>query len=179
MTDLDLARALAENDASALEALVERHYESLYRFLWRLSGSDEQARDLAQTTLLQARDSARGFRGASAFKTWLWRIAYRTFARSRREPRHEPIDASMSGLSWERSALEWVAFERALASLSPKLHDAFVLHALQELSVVETAAVLGIPIGTAKARIARARHALIAQLQDQEESNYVPVPNEA
>lgn len=173
MDDKELAIRLAENDDAALGALVDRHYARIFRFLRRLSGSDEQARELTQDTLLQIRASAHGFKGRSSFSTWALRIAYRSYSRSRRIRRHEPLSDAILVSGSEIASLDRIAFESALQRLTPKLRDAFVLHALNELSVEETASVLRIPLGTAKARIARARKALQSELEQPEASSHV------
>lgn len=165
MDDRELAHRLTENDDAALEALVERHYEAIYRFLWRLAGSDEQARELTQDSLLQIRASAGSFRGRSQFRTWALRIAYRVYARSRRKRQHDNLTEAILLPDVQSGTLDRIAFEQALLRLTSKLRDAFTLHALNELSVEETAAVLKVPVGTAKARIARARKALQSQLE--------------
>ena len=165
MDDRELAHRLAENDDAALEALVECHYEAIYRFLWRLAGSDEQARELTQESLLQIRASAGSFRGRSQFRTWALRIAYRVYARSRRKRQHDSLTEAILIPDGQAATLDRIAFEQALLRLTPKLRDAFTLHALNELSVEETAAVLKVPVGTAKARISRARKALQSQLE--------------
>jgi len=173
MDDLELARRLAENDDDALAELVERHYAPTYRFLRRLSADDEAARDLAQETLLQVRNAASGFRGRSAFRTWMLRIAYRTYARSRRRRRHETLSEALASPSSEASSLDRVAFEQALLTLSPKLRDALLLFEVLELSMEETATVLRVPSGTAKARVARARQAMQNHLEQTQEFRYV------
>lgn len=174
MTELELARRISQNDEEALEALVERHYAAIYRFVRRLAGGhDEAARELTQEALLQIRDAAHGFKGRSQLRTWMLRIAYRTYTRYRRSLRTEPLRDSIADPGNGVSTLDRLAFEQALREISPKLREAFALHELSELSVEETAEVLGIPLGTAKARIARARHALIRKLQSCEAINYV------
>ena len=67
MDDRELAIRLAQHDDEALCLLVERHYAPIYRFLRRLGGSDEQARESTQETLLAIRRSAGSFKGRSAF----------------------------------------------------------------------------------------------------------------
>lgn len=174
MDDRELAHRLAENDDAALEALVNGHYQAIYRFLWRLVGSDEQARDLTQDALLQIRSSAQAFRGRSAFRTWALTIAYRTFAKSRRRRTGASLTEANLVPGGPSASLDRIAFEQALLRLTPKLKDAFTLHALHELSVSETASILGVPEGTAKSRIARARKILQTHLE-MEPPNHVAI----
>lgn len=172
MTDLELAAGLAANQDEALQALVDRHYAAIYRLLLRLSNSDEAARELTQSCLLQIRDSARTFRGHSTFRTWALRIAFRSFAKSR--PRWTTsLSDRIPTPSIESTSVDRVLLFEALGRLSPKLRDAFLIHELYGLSVREAATVLRIPEGTAKARIARARRFLSEQLQEPEEIHHV------
>lgn len=179
MDDLELAKRLSQNDDEALQALVEGHYDPLYRFLRRLAnGSDEAARELAQETLLQVRDSARGFRGRSALRTWILRIAFRTYSRQRRKHGWERVsESALSANEFDRSE-DRIVFEQALDSLSPKLREAFILREVIELSVEEAAQILRVPEGTVKARVFRARHFLIQKLEHSEEIDYVAKPIE-
>lgn len=172
MDDRELAIRLAQHDDEALQLLVERHYAPIYRFLRRLGGSDEQARESTQETLLAIRRSAGSYKGRSAFTTWAFRIAYRTYVRSRRRRGHEEISERIPLPDHEVATLDRIVFEQAIAKLTPKLRDAFVLHELNGLSMDEVARVLSIPTNTAKSRVARARHALQSELE-QESTSYV------
>ena len=177
MTELELAIELSGDDDAALWELVERHYAHIYKFIRRLASDDETARELTQETLLQVRASAKRFNGHSQFRTWCLRIAYRTYARSRRRKKTLPLSERLEAPS-RHLCLEALILSAALSKLSPKLRDAFVLHELNELSVEETAAVMCIPLGTAKARIARARQFLKVQIE-KEDSDYVATKIEA
>lgn len=177
MTELELAIKLSEDDDAALWELIERHYAHIYKFIRRLAGDDENARELTQETLLQVRASAKRFNGRSQFRTWCLRIAYRTYTRSRRRKQTLPLSERLEAPN-NHMCLEALILTVAMSKLSPKLRDAFVLHELNELSVEETATVMCIPLGTAKARIARARQFLKEQIE-KEDSDYVATKIEA
>ena len=177
MTELELAIKLSEDDDAALWELIERHYAHIYRFIRRLACDDESARELTQETLLQVRASAKRFKGHSQFRTWCLRIAYRTYARSRRRKKMLPLSERLEAPSGSL-CVESLILSAALSKLSPKLRDAFVLHELNELTVEETAAVMRVPLGTAKARIARARQFLKLQIE-KEDSDHVATKIEA
>lgn len=172
MNDRELAIRLAQHDDEALSLLVERHYAPIYRILRRLGGSDEQARESTQETLLEIRRSAGSFKGRSTFATWAYRIAYRTFVRSRRRRSHEGLSERIPLPDHEVATLDRIVFEQAIAKLTPKLRDAFVLHELNGLSMDEVAQVLSVPSNTVKSRVARARHALQSELE-KESTPYV------
>jgi len=177
VTELELAIKLSGDDDAALWELIERHYAPIYKFIRRLAGDDENARELTQETLLQVRASVKRFSGRSQFRTWCLGIAYRTYARSRKRKRTLPLSEQLEAPN-RHLCLEAVVLIAAMAKLAPKLRDAFVLHELNELSVEETATVMRIPLGTAKARIARARQFLKEQIE-KEEFDYVVTKIEA
>ena len=73
---IEIARAV-NGDRAALDALLRRHLDDLYRFCLRLMWSDDvAARDLAQETLVQAISGIGTFRAESLFRTWLFAIAF-------------------------------------------------------------------------------------------------------
>ena len=63
---------------AALAALIEAHYESVYRMAWRLIGTREEAQDVAQDVCVKLASAVRSFRGGAEFSTWLYRVAYNT-----------------------------------------------------------------------------------------------------
>jgi RNA polymerase sigma-70 factor (ECF subfamily) len=76
MTDEALLAACATGDGAALGALFDRHSEALYRFASRFAGiSEADLDDLVSVTFLEACRSAKGFRGGSSVRTWLFGIA--------------------------------------------------------------------------------------------------------
>src|SRR5262245_292696 len=63
---------------SALAALIEAHYASIYRLAWRLIGTREEAQDVAQEVCVKLAGAVRSFAGDADFATWLYRVAYNT-----------------------------------------------------------------------------------------------------
>jgi len=179
---------LRAGDAAAFEMLVDRYSGDLYSLLYRLTENAEEASDLTQDTFLKALRSVKGFRGESGLKTWLFRIAinesrnrFRWWKRRRRDVTISldatvgETDTAMSDLiadgsvSPEDAALarerEYV-LQAALLDLSDAFREAVVLCDIQGLSYEETAAALGIGIGTVKSRISRGREELRRRLKD-------------
>lgn len=72
--DQDLAKSAAQGDAASFQALLERHYETIYAVAYRYSGQREDAEDIAQDVCLSLASKLRSYRGEARFKTWLYRI---------------------------------------------------------------------------------------------------------
>lgn len=179
---------LKAGDAAAFEALVDRYSGDLYALLYRLTQNAEEARDLTQDTFLRVIRSIGGFRGQSELRTWLYRIAvnesrnrYRWWKRRRRDSTisldatigdsdtaiHETLsgpsaDPEQETLSHERE----YALKAALLELPEVYREAVVLCDIEGLTYEETAAALGIGLGTVKSRISRGREELRRRLQD-------------
>jgi len=74
LADRELARAAGRGDRAAFAALVERHYDFIYRVSWRLTGSRTEAEDIAQDVCARLGVAIRTYRADSAFTTWLYAI---------------------------------------------------------------------------------------------------------
>lgn len=72
--DEELTIAAGQDDRAAFAALIARHYERVFRFGGRLSGSRERAEDIAQDIALRPPRALRGFHGEARFTTWLHRL---------------------------------------------------------------------------------------------------------
>ena len=159
--------AARQGDPDALEQFVvatRRDVESLCRYL----GDPDSADDLAQETFARAFSALHRFEATGPARHWLLTIARRTCAdaarrRSRirrlgRRVAAEPFDLVVGPI--ERA----VELDEALLSLDPDRRAAFVLTQINGCRYDEAAAVLGVPIGTVRSRVARARSDLAAAL---------------
>ena len=72
--DQDLAKSAAQGDAASFQALLERHYDSIFAVAYRYSGMREDAEDIAQEVCVSLATRLRSYRGEAQFKTWLYRI---------------------------------------------------------------------------------------------------------
>jgi len=167
-TDADLVRRCLAGDEAAFAALLERHQARVYAFLLRLTGSAPDAEDLAQVVFLKAFRSLESFDLARPLHSWLLGIAHHAaldFLRARKtdlslDHDEAPIDPADGADGPERLAeasLDGALVERLLAALPPLYREALLLRHIEGLSVEEVAAALGIPEGTAKIRLFRAR----------------------
>ena len=168
--DLDLARRAAAGDAAAFAALVRAHEAAVRRFLARLTrganSGEGGADDLAQEVFLKAWRSADAFRGDGSYRAWLMRIAWTLFlsahrARGRREAREQASSAPQSRHDRDTA----IDLQRALAGLGERERAAALLCFGEGCSHGEAAQIMGIPLGTLKSILARARSALVQRLE--------------
>ena len=175
MTDVELVRAWRSGDRAAGEELFERHYASIARF-FRNKVGEELADDLAQRTFLACVEGQERFRGEASFRTYLFSIAYRLVCRALRDRYRRPapldfdklsvqaLDASPSAVLARRDE-ERLLLE-GLRRLPFNYQVALELVYWESLTATETAAALGIPLGTAKTWIRRGRQALTRSLRE-------------
>ena len=162
--------ALAARDGD--QAAAARFVRATQAEVWRLCahlGDHGETQDLAQETYLRAFRSLGSFEGRSGAKTWLLSIARRTCADAvrdrRRRPRVDP-GASVPETAQGGDLSDGVALRRQVGALTPDRRDAFVLTQLVGLSYPEAAEVCGVPVGTIRSRVARAREDLVAGLSE-------------
>jgi RNA polymerase sigma-70 factor (ECF subfamily) len=162
--------ALAARDGDQLAAA--RFVRATQADVWRLCshlGDHGEAQDLAQEAYLRAFRALPSFEGRAAAKTWLLAIARRTCADAirdkRRRPRVEP-GAAVPETAAGADLSDGVALRRQVGALHPDRRDAFVLTQLVGLSYPEAADVCGVPVGTIRSRVARAREDLVAGLPE-------------
>ncbi len=170
-----VARA-QRGDVAAFSELVARYQDRIYRFLVRLTRSQDDALELTQETFLSAYQALPRWRPDARFTTWLFRIARnQAFDWLRRSKRVEFV-ALEEGQGFDiadpaptpDAALETVqrlrALERALARLPAEHREILLLREIEEMSYEEIAGVLDVSLGTVKSRIARARAGLLEKM---------------
>ena len=162
MSDRSLVRKVIAGDPKAARAFVDGHYPSVLRALVFLTGSENEAVDLAQQTFLKARVGLAEFRFDSSLKTWLRKIAYHEYTHWLRSRGRE-----VSGVVAEQFtelSLDGIVLAQAIGALPEVYREAFVLREIDRLSVREAAEVLGVPVGTVKSRCSEARAILVKKL---------------
>jgi len=165
-TDEMLVERVRAGDLGALEALMRRHNRLLYRTARAILRDDAEAEDAVQEAYLRAHRALHAFRGESKFSTWLVRIAANeALMRRRRNARAAavvPIDAAAELQAEEKAGDDMLRrlLEKRIDALPEDYRAVFVLRALEELSVEETAVALGIPQATVRTRHFRARSLL-------------------
>jgi len=176
LDDVALARAVAAGDRAAFEQLMRRHNRRLFRLARATLRDDAEAEDAVQDAYLAAHRAIGGYRGEASLATWLSRLVLNAcHARLRRAARRDnivpmvPLDDVETSMADdadhrpERAAVRAQMrdlVERTLDRLPEDFRIVFVLRAVEEMSVEETAAVLGIPEATVRTRHFRARSLL-------------------
>lgn len=174
-------------DLDAFDALVRRYQDRIYNLIYRMVGDEDLARDAVQDVFVKAFRSLAGFRGESGFYTWVYRIALNTAASERRkragprgrvvsldavrrnaeggtggfEPEASVVDPSSAASSREVDRL----VQAAIDELEEDFRVIVVLRDIEGLDYDRIGEILGLPRGTVKSRLHRARQALRARLQ--------------
>ena len=165
--------ALAQQgDTAAFGALVRMHQDRIYRHLLNLTGSREEALELAQEVFIKAWEGLPQWRPDAQFHTWLYRIASNAaldVLRRRKLAAFVPLEdehdepAPQPGPQEQLQATQGIrALDAALARLAPEHREIVLLREVEGLSYDELATTLRIDPGTVKSRLARARAALAA-----------------
>ena len=173
MSQEELVAAARDGDQQAFEELVRQTYVATYTLAFRLTGNEEDARDVVQETYLRAWKAIRRFRGDAQFSTWLYRITANTassMTQRRSRNRADSLDDQGPEVvddrpfanpeaSSEASALH-ARLSEAVAELPPKLRAIVVLKDVYDLPHEAIAEELGISVAAAKVRLHRARKRL-------------------
>lgn len=143
-------------DRAALEQLLHEIYAPLRRYIGRLAGPD-LADDILQETSIQIFRKLRYLREPAVFRAWILRIASRiAFSHLKRAHRWQPLEAAPLEIVAPSPSMGEppdAAFLSLLNHVSPASRAVLLLRYQQDLSLEETAAILDIPIGTAKSRL--------------------------
>ena len=159
-----LARCRA-GETAAFETLVDRYRDRAYGLALRLTRSAPDAEEVAQDAFVSVWKSIGAFRGDASFSTWLYRIVWRkALDRTellRNRGRREIAVDDPARVEAEATSTEAGAADPARSARSPEAPRAVVtLYYYEDRSVGEVAAALGLPEGTVKTHLYRARAAL-------------------
>lgn len=171
-----LAQARAGNPTAYAE-FVRRHERRIFRHLLNLTGSREEARELAQDTFLKAWEALADAEPAEHVQAWLYRIASNLafdLLRRRKVVRFEPVSdeheqehaSPEAGPDTRLEARQSIGrLQAALESLAPELREVLLLREVEGLSYEELSQALRVGEGTVKSRLSRARAALTARYE--------------
>jgi len=170
--DSELIRSTLAGKSEAYGELVQRHQARLFRMVFQLTGDRQEAEDVSQETFVQAYVKLESFHGASAFFTWLYRIAFNiTVSRSRkkrptvsvdaaREKGNEPeTDMPHVGNDLEREE-DIQRLRTALDQLSEEHRSILLLREIEGFDYETIADMLQVRVGTVRSRLHRARASL-------------------
>jgi RNA polymerase sigma-70 factor (ECF subfamily) len=173
-----LVERAQRGDRHAFDLLVLKYQQKILKLVMRYVRDPAEALDVSQEAFVKAYRALPGFRGESAFYTWLYRIAINTaknyLVALQRKPVEYDLDArdpeyaerhaqlrdedTPEGLAMQEQLRETV--ERAITALPEELRTAIMLREIEGFSYEEIAAAMDCPVGTVRSRIFRAREAI-------------------
>ncbi|MGF1527738.1 MAG: RNA polymerase sigma factor RpoE [Candidatus Competibacterales bacterium] len=181
--DHELVQRVQQGDISAFDVLVRKYQSKITKLISRYVHDPSEAQDVSQEAFLKAYRALQGFRGESAFYTWLYRIAINTaknylVAQGRRPPgsdidaqEAEQYDGQSSLKEYQtperlllKDEIEATVFQ-AIEELPEDLRTAITLREFEGMSYEEIAQTMGCPIGTVRSRIFRARESIDNKLR--------------
>ncbi len=182
--DQQLVERVQRGDKHAFDLLVAKYQRKLGRLISRFVRNASEAEDVTQEAFVKAYRALPGFRGDSAFYTWLYRIGINTaknylLANKRLPPTSTPFDTEEAESFEEAGLLHEVStpenelmskqvvntVQLALQQLPEDLRSALTLREIEGLSYEEIASVMNCPVGTVRSRIFRAREAVAEKLR--------------
>jgi RNA polymerase sigma-70 factor (ECF subfamily) len=158
-------------EKDSVRSLVEEHYEAVYRFAFRLSGSEAEALDLTQESFCRAQQSIAQLRDPNRGRSWLFTIVRNLYLQQKRQRvkvevglEHVPEPAEPVVVDpW--MSIDQHRLQQALNQLPEAYRIVVILHYFEDFSYRDITEQLGIPIGTVMSRLCRARTHLRNQLQ--------------
>jgi RNA polymerase sigma-70 factor (ECF subfamily) len=182
--DRELVARAQRGDKRAFELLVEKYQRKLARLLSRFVRDPSEVEDVTQEAFIKAYRALPGFRGDSAFYTWLYRIGINTaknylMALGRRAPTSTEVEAEEAEGFEEADQLRDIntpesvllsneigaTVNATIAELPEELRTAIQLREIEGMSYEDIARIMDCPIGTVRSRIFRAREAIAERLR--------------
>jgi RNA polymerase sigma-70 factor (ECF subfamily) len=173
--ETEAIRGVLAGNRDAYRVLMDRHFCSVTRVAFRITGNEADAEEAAQEAFLRAYNKLPSFRQDSAFSTWIMRIAMNTAINlverrnrdlSYRAPRiaDEPLAADTVRIADKQASPEVSLLNReavslrqvAMAELTPMERTAFTLRHMEDVPMAEIAAALNITSNSAKQAVFRA-----------------------
>lgn len=178
-----LVKRVQAGDQAAFNALVLKYQQRVLKLVSRYVRDPEEALDVAQEVFIRAYRALKGFRGDSAFYTWLYRIAVNAAKNAIGAATRNPVEggldvddpelvevqrrmtdeATPERLLYTEELKETI--NRAIEELPPELRRAILLREVKGLSYEEIAQAMGSPVGTVRSRIFRAREAVALRIK--------------
>jgi RNA polymerase sigma-70 factor (ECF subfamily) len=171
--DRELIARVRKGDPGAERLLYDDHVDGVYRMAYRMTGDDDLAREYTQETFIRAFERLDQFRGEAALGTWIRSIAGTVVLNGLRKVKRfrqrevgleEGVAHALSPRRAEPDLKE--KLEQAVEDLPAKYRMVFVMHDVEGYTHEEIGAALGMPVGTSKAQLFRARARLREALSE-------------
>jgi len=181
-TDEQLIARFQAGDERAYIELVNRYRDRLINFVFQFLGDREQAEDVVQDTMLKLYIKKHYYREIAKFSTWIYTIA-RNLANTELRKRKRRKTTLLSHMTRDEREYELPAIQpetgqevqtefaekqiqAAIQDLPEHFKTVIILRDIQELSYDDISSIVGVPLGTVKSRINRARLQLQAELKN-------------
>ena len=181
-TDEQLIARFQTGDEQAYVELVNRYRDRLMNFVFQFLGDMEQSEDVVQDTMLKLFEKKHYYREIAKFSTWIYTIA-RNLANTELRKRKRRKVTVLSQMTRDEREYELPAIQPetgqevqneyaakriqiAIHALPEHFKTVIILRDIQELSYDDISSIVGVPLGTVKSRINRARLQLQADLKD-------------
>jgi RNA polymerase sigma-70 factor, ECF subfamily len=182
LSDEELIRRFQDGDIYAFDAIVNRYKDPLLNFAYRFLSNLEEAEDVVQETFLRIFRNKHAYRQIAKFSTWVYTIAgnlAKTELRKRKRRKYVYIsDMGFDDKDYEiedtqantekevESLFQEKYIQKAIAELAPRFRQVILLVDVQEMPYEEVSKIMGVPLGTVKSRVNRARLKLQSKLSD-------------
>lgn len=178
--DQDLVTAVLARTPGAFERLVSRHQKLVWHMVYRMVQHPEDARELSQDVFFRVHERLHQYRFESALSTWIGRVAFSVASRhlqKKKLPMAEPAAEDEGEAAWEQVSdgfdLETACADdeamqllgRAIEKLPTLQRTLVTLYHLEEMGIADISQVTGLPEGTVKNYLFRARGRLRQQLE--------------
>lgn len=167
MTDAGLLEAAAAGSHAAFAEIVSRHFQPVYRLVWRMTGGAADSEDVAQDAFVKLWKNPSQVREGAALKGWLMRVASNAVIDGSRKPRSaaledapEPQDPQARPDAPLDRAQAAKLVDAQLAALPDRQRQALALVYFEGLSNIEAAAVMEVSVDALESLLARARRSL-------------------
>lgn len=179
--DKDIVEAVLARQPGALERLIQRHQALVWHLVYRMVPHPEDARELCQDVFLRVHDRLHQYRYESSLATWIGRVAFNIATRHLQRKRIATVSAededgtlpawneASDGFDLEAATADQELLGHvgaALETLPPLQRTLVTLYHLDELGIGEIATITGLPEGTVKNYLFRARQRLRQRLED-------------
>jgi len=182
--DAEMIREALAGSQEAYTRLMKKYHNPIYSLIYRMIRDKEEIEDLTQETFIKAFASLKNFNDEYAFSTWLYKIASNNcidYIRKRKLKTYsidKPMESEDDDYAYELSDSTYEAdrhiieeqqkalIQEAIDSLPEKYRIVIVMRHTEEKSYEDIAEILGLPLGTVKAHIFRARELLNKYLKD-------------